>query len=159
MSASLRGVTCIITLSIFLISTQFFILKMDHFDFSLAPLLHRRFTLTNQRRVFVVSMTLQALRHAHWITSGLRRKGETSSVSRPRPWHSVGSSRSDWWKSSFPTSNHDSRRRRAFSPPPPPSKLDLDEGGKILRGRLRFPAILENRVDFHALVWRLHGND
>ena len=39
--------------------TQFFNVKMDHFDFSHAPLLHRRFILTNQRRVFVVSMTFK----------------------------------------------------------------------------------------------------
>ena len=73
---------------------------------------------------------LQALRYAHWVTSGLRRKEETSSASRPRPSRGFGSSRSDWWKSLLPTSNHDSRRRRAFSPPPPPppSELDLEDG-------------------------------
>ena len=59
---------------------------------------------------FVVSMTLRALRHAHWITTGLRRKVETSSASRPRLQHGVGSSRSDWWKFCLPTSNPDSRR-------------------------------------------------
>ena len=126
---------------------------MDHFDFSLAPLLHRRFILTNQRRVFVVSMTIRALRHAHWITSDLRRRGETSSASQPRLQHGVSSLRSNWWKSSFPTSNHDSRRRRAFSPPPPPSELDLDEGGKILRGRLQFPAFLGNGNRFPRLFY------
>ena len=31
------------SLFIFLISTQFLILKLDHYDFSLAPLLHCRF--------------------------------------------------------------------------------------------------------------------
>ena len=32
-------------------------------------------------------------------------------------------------------------------------------GKKILRSRLQFPAFLEMEIDFHALVWRLHGND
>ena len=114
-SASLNGVTCVITFFISLTylrrcvsfsivprlrffeelrasllspssssPTQFFNVKIDHFDFSLAPLLHRRFVLRNQRRVSIVPMTLRALQHAHWITTGLRRKVESSSASRPR---------------------------------------------------------------------------
>ena len=99
-------------------------------------------------------MTSRALRRAHWITTGLRRKVESSSASRPRLQHGVGSSLSDWWKFCPPTSNPDSRRWRAFSPPPPPpSELDLDYGENILRGRLQFPAILGNRNRFLRLFY------
>ena len=95
------------------------------FRFLSHPHLHRRFVFRDQRQTSVVSVTLRAPRYAHWVTSGLRRKGETSSASRPRPWRGFGSSRSDWWKSLLPTSNHDSGWRCAFSPPPPPPPLEL----------------------------------